>query len=145
MTKKYENKFGERMIKQLLNSVFAKYGDLSVSRRSQLFCSPLANPTILREPSFAWLLPELHSITRPGYYYITSKCFRPWFRIVGLKQWSQNTKKTCLICCQSVSKSSCNHIRLKIRDILPISVRDLISKEIASVKYPTDTGAITGS
>ena len=29
-----ENKFSDRMIKQLLNSVFAKYRDLSVSRRS---------------------------------------------------------------------------------------------------------------
>jgi len=27
----YENKFGDRMIKQLLDSVFAKYCDLSVS------------------------------------------------------------------------------------------------------------------
>ena len=31
---KIENKFGDRMIKQLLNSVIAKYRDLSVSRRS---------------------------------------------------------------------------------------------------------------
>ena len=31
---KYENKLGDRMIKQLLNSVIAKYHDLSVSRRS---------------------------------------------------------------------------------------------------------------
>ena len=31
---KYENKFGDRMIKQLLTSVIAKYGDLSVSHRS---------------------------------------------------------------------------------------------------------------
>ena len=29
-----ENKFSDRMIKQLLNSVFAKYRDLSVSHRS---------------------------------------------------------------------------------------------------------------
>ena len=32
--KKYENKLGDRMIKQLLNSVIEKYRDLSVSRRS---------------------------------------------------------------------------------------------------------------
>ena len=31
---KYEDKLGDRMIKQLLNSVIAKYHDLSVSRRS---------------------------------------------------------------------------------------------------------------
>ena len=31
---KYENKLGDRLIKQLLNSVIAKYRDLSVSRRS---------------------------------------------------------------------------------------------------------------
>ena len=31
---KYENKLGDRMIKQLLNSLIAKYRDLSVSRRS---------------------------------------------------------------------------------------------------------------
>ena len=31
---KIENKLGDRMIKQLLNSVIAKYCDLSVSRRS---------------------------------------------------------------------------------------------------------------
>ena len=31
---KYKNKLGDRMIKQLLNSVIAKYLDLSVSRRS---------------------------------------------------------------------------------------------------------------
>ena len=31
---KIENKLGDRMIKQLLNSVIAKYRDLSVSRRS---------------------------------------------------------------------------------------------------------------
>ena len=30
----YENKLGDRMIKQLLNSGIAKYRDLSVSRRS---------------------------------------------------------------------------------------------------------------
>ena len=32
--KKYENKLGDRMIKQLLNSAVAKYHDLSVFRRS---------------------------------------------------------------------------------------------------------------
>ena len=31
---KYEDKLGDRMIKQLLNSVIAKYRDLSVSRIS---------------------------------------------------------------------------------------------------------------
>ena len=35
-----ENKFSDRMIKQLLNSVFAKYRDLSVSRRSRYFAQP---------------------------------------------------------------------------------------------------------
>ena len=31
---KIENKLGNRMIKELLNSIIAKYPDLSVSRRS---------------------------------------------------------------------------------------------------------------
>ena len=35
-----ENKIGDRMIKQLLNSVIAKYHDLSVSHRS-IFCLSL--------------------------------------------------------------------------------------------------------
>ena len=40
---KCENKLGDRMTKQLLNSAIAKYRDLSVSRRSiiKLICSPL--------------------------------------------------------------------------------------------------------
>ena len=37
---KYEDKLGDRMIKQLLNSVIAKYRDLSVSRRSRYFAQP---------------------------------------------------------------------------------------------------------
>ena len=37
---KYENKLGDRMIKQLLNSVIAKYRDLSVSRRTIICLSP---------------------------------------------------------------------------------------------------------
>ena len=37
---KIEKKLGNRMIKQLLNSVIAKYRDLSVSRRSQYFAQP---------------------------------------------------------------------------------------------------------
>ena len=56
---KYEDKLGDRMIKQLLNSVIAKYRDLSVSRRSIIrlslrlrqiidpSCSPLTNHDIL--------------------------------------------------------------------------------------------------
>ena len=36
---KKKNKLGDRMIKKLLNSVIAKYRDLSVSRRWQLFAS----------------------------------------------------------------------------------------------------------
>ena len=35
----YENKLGDRMTKQLLNSVIAKYRDLSVSRRSTICLS----------------------------------------------------------------------------------------------------------
>ena len=34
-----KNKLGDRMIKQLLNSVIAKYRDLSVSRRSIIYLS----------------------------------------------------------------------------------------------------------
>ena len=37
-----KNKLGDRMIKQLLNSVIAKYRDLSVSRRS-IICPPSAS------------------------------------------------------------------------------------------------------
>ena len=47
--KAIENKLGDRMIKQLLNSVIAKYRNLSVSRRSiiiDLICSPLTNHDI---------------------------------------------------------------------------------------------------
>ena len=40
MIKIYDDKLGDRMIKQLLNSVIAKYRDLSVSRRSQYFAQP---------------------------------------------------------------------------------------------------------
>ena len=36
-----KNKLGDRMIKQLLNSVMAKYRDLSVSRRSIIICLSL--------------------------------------------------------------------------------------------------------
>ena len=39
---KYENKLDDRIIKQLLNSVIAKYRDLSVSRRSRYFAQPRA-------------------------------------------------------------------------------------------------------
>ena len=42
---KIENKLDDRMIKQLLNSVIAKYRDLSVSRRSII--KPLTNHDIL--------------------------------------------------------------------------------------------------
>ena len=54
-----EQKNGDRMMKQLLNSVIAKYRGLSVSRRSIIclslrlrqtiimFCSPLTNQDIL--------------------------------------------------------------------------------------------------
>ena len=35
------------MIKQLLNSVIAKYRDLALSRRSIVICSPLTNHDIL--------------------------------------------------------------------------------------------------
>ena len=53
-----DQKNGDQMIKQLLNSVIAKYQDLSVSRRSIiclslwlrqiiLICSPLTNHDIL--------------------------------------------------------------------------------------------------
>lgn len=69
---KYENKLGDQIIKQLLNSVIAKYCDLSVSRwmkywphssvpqlidllataKSQYFAQPACNPTI---DSCKWL------------------------------------------------------------------------------------------
>ena len=48
-----DKKNGDRMIKQLLNLVIAKYCDLSLSRRSDicnylyLICSPLTNHNIL--------------------------------------------------------------------------------------------------
>ena len=49
-----DEKNGDRMIKQLLNLVIAKYRDLSLSRRSvnicnylYLICSPLTNHNIL--------------------------------------------------------------------------------------------------
>ena len=48
-----DEKNGDRMIKQLLNSVLAKYRDLSLSRRAvicnylYLICSPLTNHNIL--------------------------------------------------------------------------------------------------
>ena len=52
MADRFPDKLGDRMIKQLLSSVIAKYLDLSVSRRSiiclslcfgkQLICSPSA-------------------------------------------------------------------------------------------------------
>ena len=56
-----ENKLSDRMIKQSLNSVIAKYRDLSVSRVGQLFpsafgfgkwliCSPLTNHHIFVNP-----------------------------------------------------------------------------------------------
>ena len=41
-----EQKNGDRMIKQLLNSVIAKYRDLSVSRRSIICLSPRPLQTI---------------------------------------------------------------------------------------------------
>ena len=40
LKKKKTNELGDRMMKKLLNEVIAKYGDLSVSRRSK----PLASP-----------------------------------------------------------------------------------------------------
>ena len=42
-----DQKNGDRMIKQLLNSVIAKYRDLALSRRSIMICSPLTNHDIL--------------------------------------------------------------------------------------------------
>ena len=63
---KYENKFGNRMIKQLLTSVIAKYGDLSVSHRSiicrswrlrqiTVFCSITNNSVLLNhQPQGKW-------------------------------------------------------------------------------------------
>ena len=41
-----KNKFGDRMIKQLLNSVIAKYRDLSLLSRRWVICSPLTNRDI---------------------------------------------------------------------------------------------------
>ena len=38
-----KNKLGDRMIKQLLNSVIAKYRDLSVSRRSIIYLSRITD------------------------------------------------------------------------------------------------------
>ena len=38
---KYENKLGDRIIKQLLNSVIAKYRDLSASRNLMMICLSL--------------------------------------------------------------------------------------------------------
>ena len=44
---KYENKLGDRMVKQLLNSVIAKYRDLSAFVfDKELICSPLTNHNI---------------------------------------------------------------------------------------------------
>ena len=37
---KWENKLGDRIIKQFLNSVIAKFGDLSASRKSRYFDQP---------------------------------------------------------------------------------------------------------
>ncbi len=74
--RKHKTKLCKLMIKQLLNSVLAKYRDLSVSRRSiiclclrhrqKLICSPLTNHDILREPS---------SII-DNYCAILAKCFK---------------------------------------------------------------------
>ena len=44
---------GDRMIKQLLNSVIAKYRDLSVSRRSRYFAQPC--PIIVNYKHHLWM------------------------------------------------------------------------------------------
>ena len=67
-----KNKLGDRMIKQLLNSVIAKYRDFSVSRRSIIICLSLD-----KSRYFARWEDTIRYITQSVYHRCTCD-FIPW-------------------------------------------------------------------